>query len=230
MRVGDGKKKVGRPAKKASVEPAEKKKTPTAATKKRKATDEPEAAPAKKAKVIPKGPAINTAPSQRLNVYVFGEGSSGELGLGTAKNAIDVKRPRLNANLNADTVGVVQIAAGGMHVVALTHDNKILTWGVNDQGALGRDTTWDGGLRDVDAEDDDDSDDDDDDAGLNPKESTPTAIPSDRFPEDAVFVQVVAGDSTSFALTDDGQVWGWGTFRVSRLPVRRATFLSRVCR
>ena len=37
-------------------------------------------------------------------------------------------------------MGVVQIDAGGMHVVALTRDNKILTWGVNDQGALGRDT------------------------------------------------------------------------------------------
>jgi len=185
------------------------------ASKKRKATEE--LPPAKKAKIVQKGPVINEAPTQPLNVYVFGEGSSGELGLGTAKNAIDVKRPRLNANLAANTVGVVQVAAGGMHVAALTKDNKILTWGVNDQGALGRDTTWDGGLKDMDANDDDDDDDDDDDAGLNPKESTPTAIPSDKFPEDTVFVQVAAGDSTTFALTDDGQVWGWGTYRVSYL-------------
>lgn len=64
-----------------------------------------------------------------------------------------------------------------------------------------------------DAEDSDSED--GDDAGLNPRESTPTAIPSDKFPEDTVFVQVAAGDSISFALTDDGQVWGWGTFRVS---------------
>ncbi|KAL1303381.1 hypothetical protein AAFC00_006775 [Neodothiora populina] len=203
------KKKAGRPAKKEASEEPEKK---PVVSRKRKATEEPEVAPAKKAKVVPKGPVINTVPKQPLNVYVFGEGSSGELGLGTAKNAIDVKRPRLNANLNADSVSVVQIAAGGMHVVALTKDNKILSWGVNDQGALGRDTAWEGGLRDMDAAEDSDSD-DDSDAGLNPKESTPTAIPSDRFPEDTVFVQVAAGDSTSFALTDDGQVWGWGTFR-----------------
>ncbi|GKZ28157.1 hypothetical protein AbraCBS73388_011982, partial [Aspergillus brasiliensis] len=70
---------------------------------------------------------INHAPTTRLNVYVCGEGSSGELGLGSAKNAVDVKRPRLNANLPADRVGVVQVAVGGMHCVALTHDNKILT-------------------------------------------------------------------------------------------------------
>jgi len=177
--------------------------------------------PVKKAKVIPKGPVINDTPTQPLNVYVFGEGSSGELGLGTAKNAIDVKRPRLNANLPADGVGIVQVAVGGMHVVALTHDNKIVTWGVNDQGALGRDTTWDGGLKDMDdaAKEDDSDSDEDDDAGLNPKESVPAPIPADKFNEDTVFVQVAASDSASFAVTDDGQVWGWGTFRVGAAEV-----------
>lgn len=157
---------------------------------------------------------INEGPTEKLNVYVFGEGSSGELGLGAAKNAVDVKRPRLNAFLNADTVGVVLVATGGMHCVALTHDNKILTWGVNDQGALGRDTTWEGKLKDIDAGSDDDSD-DESDSGMNPKEATPTAIPTESFPEGTVFVQVAAGDSSSFALTDDGLVYGWGTFRVS---------------
>ncbi|TKX26305.1 hypothetical protein C1H76_1266 [Elsinoe australis] len=207
-----GPKPKGRPKK--VVEPEEEDAEPKPKpSRKRKASEEPAPAPAKKAKVIPKGPVINEKPTQRLNVYVFGEGSSGELGLGTAKNAIDVKRPRLNANLAADTVGVVQIATGGMHVAALTHDNKILTWGVNDQGALGRDTAWEGGLKDIDDNRSDDSDDSGDDAGLNPRESTPTAIDSDKFPEDTVFVQLAAGDSTTFALTDDGQVWGWGTFR-----------------
>ncbi|GAM84091.1 hypothetical protein ANO11243_020830 [Dothideomycetidae sp. 11243] len=183
-------------------------------SRKRKASDEPEPVLVKKVKTIPKGEVINKVPTQRLDVYVFGEGSSGELGLGTSKKAIDVKRPRLNANLTADAVGVVQISVGGMHTAALTHDNKILTWGVNDQGALGRDTAWEGGLKDIDDNKSEDSDDDDDDdAGLNPRESTPTAIPSDKFSEGTVFVQVAAGDSTTFALTDDGQVWGWGTFR-----------------
>lgn len=149
---------------------------------------------------------------------MFGEGSSGELGLGPAKNAVDVKRPRLNPLLPADDIGVVQVAVGGMHCVALTHDNKILTWGVNDQGALGRNTTWEGGYKDIDDADNSDSDDDsDDDSGLNPHESTPTAIPAESFPDGTVFVEVVAGDSSSFALTDDGLVYGWGTFRVSEL-------------
>ncbi|RAK98036.1 RCC1 domain-containing protein [Aspergillus ibericus CBS 121593] len=156
---------------------------------------------------------INHAPTTRLNVYVCGEGSSGELGLGYAKNAVDVKRPRLNAHLPADSVGVVQIAVGGMHCVALTSDNKILTWGVNDQGALGRDTAWDGGYKEINEDSNEADSDSDDDLSLNPHESTPTAIPSEAFPEDTIFVEVAAGDSSSFALTDDGQVYGWGTFR-----------------
>ncbi|KAL1390930.1 ran exchange factor Prp20/Pim1 [Phyllosticta capitalensis] len=155
----------------------------------------------------------NIAPNQKLHVFVFGEGSSGELGLGTAKNAVDVKRPRLNPHLQADNVGVVQVATGGMHVLALTHDNKILTWGVNDQGSLGRDTTWEGGLVDIDDNKSDDSSDSGSDSGMNPREATPTAIPADAFPEGTKFVQVAAGDSASFALTDDGLVYGWGTFR-----------------
>ena len=61
---------------------------------KRKASSEPEAPVAKKvrASALLKDDEKNAVPTQRMHVYVFGEGSSGELGLGTAKNAIDVKR------------------------------------------------------------------------------------------------------------------------------------------
>ncbi|KAL8912767.1 MAG: hypothetical protein Q9171_002306 [Xanthocarpia ochracea] len=159
------------------------------------------AAPKARSKTV-----INEAPNSPLHVYVFGEGSSGELGLGDAKNAIDVKRPRLNAHLPADKVGVVHVACGGMHVAALTRDGKVLTWGVNDQGALGRDTQWEGGLRDMDADSDDE-----DNTGLNPRESTPGPITT--FPEGTVIVKLSAGDSHTLALTDDGNVFGWGTFR-----------------
>ncbi|KAF2203418.1 RCC1/BLIP-II [Delitschia confertaspora ATCC 74209] len=152
-----------------------------------------------------------------LNVYVFGEGSSGELGLGASRKAIDVKRPRLNDTLVKEKV--VRIATGGMHCVALTLDNRILTWGVNDNGALGRDTTYeDVKMVDIDEngdpkEPDSDAESEESDSGLNPLESTPTAIDSAWFPEDTVFVDIAAGDSCSFALTDEGYVYGWGCFR-----------------
>lgn len=175
---------------------------------------------AKKARVIPTKAVkpkvvINKVPVERLDVYVFGEGSNSELGLGTSKKAIDVKRPRLNPFLSANEAGIVLLAAGGMHAVALGHDGKVITWGVNDSGALGRNTAWEGGLKDIDDNQSDDSD--DSDSGLNPHESTPTAIPANSFVEGTVIVKVAAGDSVSLALTDDGLVYGWGTFRVCQV-------------
>ncbi|KAI5361033.1 putative regulator of chromosome condensation 1/beta-lactamase-inhibitor protein II [Septoria linicola] len=190
--------------------------SPAKTTRKRKAADDDTpAAPAKKVKVLTKGPVLNEAPTQKLHVYVFGEGTAGELGLGTSKKSIDVKRPRLNPELSAAKVGVVQIEAGGMHAIALTHDNKILTWGVNDQGTLGRDTTWDGGLKDMDDAASDSDSESGDDNGLNPKEALPGEVDWSKteVAEGTRFVEVAAGDSTSFVLTDDGKVYGWGTFR-----------------
>ncbi|CCG81367.1 putative Ran exchange factor Prp20/Pim1 [Taphrina deformans PYCC 5710] len=139
-----------------------------------------------------------------LDTYVFGTGSMCELGLGPdAKNKI-VKRPRLNPYLAK--LDVVDVAVGGMHAAALTKDGLIYTWGVNDQGALGRDTTWDGGVVDADAGDDSDSEAE----VLNPKESTPTAVEHAQS-----FVKVAASDSLTVAIDADGHIWAWGTFRCS---------------
>lgn len=149
--------------------------------------------------VAKKGPIINKAPTQRLDVFVFGQGDNGELGLGSEKVDTGVKRPRLNQVLSAKKVGIVQVTAGGMHVIALTHDNKIYTWGINDQGTLGRDTIAEGGLNE--------------ETGLNTKEATATCIDMDVFPDGTVITSVAAGDSSTFAVTETGLVYGWGTFR-----------------
>ncbi|TLS21987.1 uncharacterized protein PpBr36_09196 [Pyricularia pennisetigena] len=157
-------------------------------------------------------PVSTTSPRQVLDVYVFGSGASGELGLGVTPT--DKKRdptlaryPTRNHLLDSgkNKTGVVQVAVGGMHAAALTRDGRVLTWGVNDNKALGRDTEWQEppeGLPD-------------DVADLNPLESSPSAV---VFPASAgrvCIVQVAACDSATFALTDDGQVYGWGSFRGS---------------
>ncbi|EKD16056.1 uncharacterized protein L3040_003496 [Drepanopeziza brunnea f. sp. 'multigermtubi'] len=211
------KKAPAKAASQATTETATKKSAP-------KAQAAPKKTPAPRMVAAPKPkkalPILNTAPTQVLDAFVFGEGSAGELGLGArkgedGKKVIDVTRPRLNLLLSAKDVGVVQLSVGGMHTIALTRDNKILTWGVNDQGALGRETPNEGKMVDLPAEDDDsDSDsDDDDDSGLNPNEATPKAVDPAHFPEGTIFASVSAGDSVSFALTDTGLVYGWGTFR-----------------
>ena len=173
----------------------------------------------KKPKVVKPKAVINHPPTRRLDIYVSGEGSQGELGLGAGKGSMNALKPRLNSQLSAAEVGVVQLATGGMHCAALTHDNKILTWGVNDEGALGRDTKWDGVMVDVDRNESDDSD---DGVELNPREATPTPVEFVDLPEGTVFVQVAAGDCTTFALTDDGRVYGWGTFRVSLISLHHS--------
>ncbi|KAJ5056977.1 regulator of chromosome condensation 1/beta-lactamase-inhibitor protein II [Bipolaris maydis] len=61
--------------------------------------------------------------------------------------------------------------------------------------------------------DDSDSDSEDETGGLNDEEATPKPVPAEFFPEDTTFVDVAAGDSCSFALTTEGAVYGWGTFR-----------------
>ena len=128
---------------------------------------------------------------------------------------IDVTRPRLNPFL--EKLDVVQVAVGGMHCAALTADNKIYTWGVNDQGALGRPTINEGRIGDADQDtlSDSDSDSEDEDSGLNPSEAEPRQVNLSHFPEGTRFAEVLAGDSTTFALTTTGLVYGWGTFRVS---------------
>jgi regulator of chromosome condensation len=129
--------------------------------------------------------------------------------------------PRLNDLLRE--YDVVQVATGGLHCIALTENGKVLTWGVNDDGALGRDTEWRpleelAGGRGSKNGSGSGSGSSDSDLGLNPKECIPTPIAAEGLGEHAeLIVQVVATDSASFALTVDGLVYGWGTFKVNRI-------------
>ena len=149
-------------------------------------------------------------PSPRLDIFVCGSGEYGELGLGPktwkGKAPNIAEFPRLNHLLDSHDIGISQVAVGGMHCAALTYDSKVLTWGVNDDGALGRDSAL--------VEDEDGSD--ADEFGLDPGESIPTPIPPKSFSDSPLrFAQLAANDCATFALTDDGSVYGWGTFKVS---------------
>ncbi|CAF9910049.1 MAG: hypothetical protein GOMPHAMPRED_006936 [Gomphillus americanus] len=176
--------------------------------------------PASKAPAVKKAAIdINQAPTEKLNCFVFGENGSGELGLGhmsaPGKRVIDVKRPRLNIKLSPEEIGVVQLACGGMHVVALTHDNKIFTWGVNDQGSLGRATKDGEQYKELKENGEEVAADEEDEmnSGLNPRESAPGEVDYSNIPEGTVFTKVAAGDSITMILTSIGQVYGCGTFR-----------------
>lgn len=112
-------------------------------------------------------------------VLSVGQGDVGQLGLGT--EYMEKMRPAAVP----ECVDVVSIAAGGMHSVCLTKAGTVLTFGCNDEGALGRDTS------------------------VEDSETTPGPVQLD-----GKAVQVTAGDSHSAALLEDGRVFAWGSFRV----------------
>jgi len=139
----------------------------------------------------------------------------GELGLGPTEKDRNVKRPRLNVHLSSEAMGgggVVDVAVGGMHVAALDSGGKVWTWGVNDQGSLGRNTknvvVGPPGNGDVIMKESDD----DDEELLNVFESKPGVVQG--FPQGVKVVKLACGDSISVAIADDGLVYSWGTFRV----------------
>ena len=57
--------------------------------------------------------------------------------VGAARSAPVCELP---PSLGVMHVQALQISCGGMHTVALTEDHHIFSWGVNDEGALGRET------------------------------------------------------------------------------------------
>lgn len=66
------------------------------------------------------------------DVYAWGTGSSGQLGLGTRRNYY---QPQLVWGMMRK--GVRQIAAGDAHSLALTYNGQVFSWGSNKVGQLG---------------------------------------------------------------------------------------------
>ncbi|KAH8302184.1 hypothetical protein KR044_003781, partial [Drosophila immigrans] len=113
-------------------------------------------------------------------VLVCGTGDTGQLGLG--EDVLERKRPALVENIPDP----VDICAGGMHCLVLTKSGDVYSYGCNDEGALGRDTSEEG------------------------SESLPALI---DLPGKAL--RISAGDSHSACLLEDGRVYAWGSFRDS---------------
>ncbi|XP_040835640.1 regulator of chromosome condensation isoform X1 [Ochotona curzoniae] len=111
-------------------------------------------------------------------VLTLGQGDVGQLGLG--ESVMERKKPALVPIPEE----VVQAEAGGMHTVCLSKSGQVYSFGCNDEGALGRDTSAEG------------------------SETVPGKVELQEK-----VVQVSAGDSHTAALTEDGRVFLWGSFR-----------------
>ena len=130
---------------------------------------------------------------ERGRVLSWGDNIHGQLGDGTfdaSRDGWDAKdhNPRFvvtvpRPNSSAPVVpleGVAQVAAGGRHSVFLMRNGTVMAVGLNTSGQLGNN-------------------------GLQWRISTPVQVSGITNA-----VQVTAGISESFALLEDGTVWGWG--------------------
>eukprot|EP00887_Chlorella_sp_A99_P000575 scaffold17.g575.t1 len=121
------------------------------------------------------------------HVFLFGDGDCGQLGMG--EEVTERLRPFPLALPGAPRA--LQLALGGMHSAALAEGGRrIFTWGVNDEGALGRETAgelWERSGRG---------------SGKPGDSYTPgeVALP----PEAGSLVQISAGDSHTCVLTERG--------------------------
>ncbi|XP_075162193.1 regulator of chromosome condensation 1 [Haematobia irritans] len=113
---------------------------------------------------------------------VCGQGDMGQLGLGDDESKFERKRPALVEKV----ANVVDVQAGGMHNLVLTHDGRVFSFGCNDEGALGRDSSEEG------------------------SEFEPSLV---DLP--GKVLKISAGDSHSACLLEDGRVFAWGSFRDS---------------
>ncbi|OAX84950.1 hypothetical protein ACJ72_00676 [Emergomyces africanus] len=142
----------------------------------------------------------NATPSKLLDVHVCGYGDRDEL---DPRQSVRVTQAHLNKILDTETDGVVDIASGGMHVAALTRGNRILTWGFNASCARGRNPARKQGHKAKGAGDS---------YADNPCGYESAAITGYQFPPETKIVSLSAADNATWALTEDGLVYGWGSY------------------
>ncbi|CCC07650.1 hypothetical protein SMACR_01218 [Sordaria macrospora] len=126
---------------------------------------------------------INRAPREAMDVFVMGANEKGQLGLGPGQRVFTIAQSPRRNDWISDEEDIVDIACGNNHCLALTDDNRVMSWGSNDHGALGRVT------------------------------HLPRNINHLAIERNTVFTQVAVSDHASFALTETGQVYGWGAFK-----------------
>ncbi|CAG2111539.1 unnamed protein product [Medioppia subpectinata] len=137
-------------------------------------------------------------------LFSLGEEIAGELGLRQKR----VKETKVKDNEPSPVTDkehnaldhVVAVVCGAMHSCCLTSEGKVLTFGCNDDSALGRDT-----LTSLDATDDS--------LDLDESEERECRTPRQVAGLPEVVVKMTAGDMHTCVLCADGSVWVWGNFK-----------------
>ena len=123
-------------------------------------------------------------------LYAWGQNSNGQLGLG------DLAHRSVPTPVSAlDDETVVDVSSGTAHTVVLTADGDVYAFGSNRAGQIGSPE----GLDD----------------GGEPVRRVSTPVKVDGLPEGVV--SITADTNSSFAVTADGQVYGWGENRFGQI-------------
>lgn len=123
-------------------------------------------------------------------IYAWGRNTSGELGIGTTLARSNVPIAVKTTGTPMDGKVVKQVEGGGRyegsHSIALASDGTVYTWGLNQYGQLGNNTT------------------------INSR--SPVAVQAAGTPmEGKTIVQIAAGADHSLALDSDGALYAWGS-------------------
>ena len=115
-------------------------------------------------------------------VWAWGDNDNGQLGIG---NTDDQYTPQEVIFQFQQGEKIVQIAAGGHHSLSLDDAGHVWSWGLNDEGQLGIESTN--------------------------NESTPVQVKdSSGYSILENIIYIAAGAKHSLAVTEDGNVWAWG--------------------
>jgi len=143
-------------------------------------------------------------------VYAWGYNGFGQLGDGTLA---DKNQPTPVVSTNGTFNGIIKVAAGGSHSLALTFDNKVYAWGNNTNGQ----------------------------AAINPLNQLgsfirePNTVVVDPTTQDSMknVTQIAAGGSNSYALEDDSidpitptavqKLWAWGYNGMGQIGIDPST-------
>ncbi|OCF57685.1 pim1 protein + RNA transporter 2 [Kwoniella mangroviensis CBS 10435] len=158
-------------------------------------------------------PSIPPIASPHNALFIWGTGDMGQFGLGPDE-LDEIARPKIHSwfeeeiedgKLSRDgkegSGGLEAVACGGMHTLAIDEAGRVRSWGINDNAALGRVTT--------------NVPDPKDPESIIPNEDLETvplvveALEKEGFRA----VKVAAGDSVSVAISDQGELRAWGSFR-----------------
>ena len=122
-------------------------------------------------------------------IYAWGRNTSGELGIGTTLARSNVPIAVKTTGTPMDGKVVKQVEGGGRyegsHSIALASDGTVYTWGFNQYGQLGNNTTT--------------------------NSRSPIAVQAAGTPlAGKTIVQIAAGANHNMVLTSDGAVYIWG--------------------